>query len=329
MTAKRDLKQPPAPELTEPAEGFGALLRAALPSVPGLGLLPGVRKQPAADFAGLAMRRPGVVIDGEHVQAYRRVCGFETKDAVPPTYPHLLGFGLQLAIMADPRFPEPAIGTVHIANTIRTTRRLTVGEAVEVTVRVDPGRPHPKGRVYDFTTEIRPAGAVETDEPVWVGVSTYLRRGAAGGDSARDDDPAVEKTPDALADAQLAAQLGAQLHLADTPPTGIVWSLPADLGRRYAAVAGDRNPIHLYRASAMALGFPRQIAHGMWSLARCVATLENRLAPATWIAAEFKKPILLPGKVAFGSAPVEDGYRFSLHSLGSGAPHLIGLAENH
>ena len=64
-------------------------------------------------------------------------------------------------------------------------------------------------------------------------------------------------------------------------PTGTVeWRLPGDLGRRYAAVSGDRNPIHLYPLTAKALGFPRQIAHGMWSLARCVAALENRLPDA-------------------------------------------------
>ena len=32
----------------------------------------------------------------------------------------------------------------------------------------------------------------------------------------------------------------------DVPPSGITWRLPGDLGRQYAAVSGDRNPIHLY-----------------------------------------------------------------------------------
>ena len=55
------------------------------------------------------------------------------------------------------------------------------------------------------------------------------------------------------------------------PPGGVEWRLPGDLGRRYAAVSGDRNPIHLYALTAKAFGFPRQIAHGMWSKARCLA----------------------------------------------------------
>ena len=57
----------------------------------------------------------------------------------------------------------------------------------------------------------------------------------------------------------------------DAPARGLIWRLPADLGRRYASVSGDRNPIHLYGVTAKAFGFPRQIAHGMWSKARSIA----------------------------------------------------------
>ena len=48
-------------------------------------------------------------------------------------------------------------------------------------------------------------------------------------------------------------------------------------------MSGDHNPIHLYPLTAKALGFRRQIAHGMWSLARCVAAVENRLPDAVTV----------------------------------------------
>jgi hypothetical protein len=38
----------------------------------------------------------------------------------------------------------------------------------------------------------------------------------------------------------------------------------------------------------------------------------------------FKKPILLPGSVAFGSTRSSDGYAFSLTRPKDGAPHLLG-----
>jgi acyl dehydratase len=112
----------------------------------------------------------------------------------------------------------------------------------------------------------------------------------------------------------------------DVPPSGVTWRLSGDLGRRYAAVSGDCNPIHLYPVTAKALGFRRQIAHGMWSNARCVAALENRLPDAVTVDVVFRKPIFLPGSVAFGARPTDMGYAFTLTDPRSGAPHLQGRA---
>jgi acyl dehydratase len=275
------------------------LLRAALPSVPLVNQLPGVKKAPAAGFTGLTRTRPPVTVERDHVEAFARVCEFPRKDDVPLPYPHLLAFDQQMAIMSDPAFPAPAIGTVHIENSITRHRRIALGESLSVLARVGPPVPHPKGTVYDFVTEVRAVDGPDAGELVWEETSSYLRRGKP--------DPA--------------ASFGTVLPEAE--PSGVVWKLPADLGRRYAAVSGDRNPIHLYPLTAKALGFKRQIAHGMWTMARCVAALENRLPDAVRVDVAFKKPVFLPGSVAFGSAPVDGGYAFSLSSP-SGTPHLAG-----
>jgi acyl dehydratase len=113
-------------------------------------------------------------------------------------------------------------------------------------------------------------------------------------------------------------------------PGRVTWRIGGDVGRRYAAVSGDHNPIHLHPLTAKALGHPRQIAHGMWSLARCVAALENRLPDAVTVEAAFKRPILLPGTVAFGQEPARDrggegeGIAFALTSPRDGSPHVVG-----
>ena len=271
------------------------LLKAALPSVPGLNALPGIRKH-GTELPDLVLTRHDVPIDADHVAAYAEVCGFPHKDTVPLTYPHMLAFPLHTMIMGDRSFPFPAIGTVHLENSITQHRPVTARESLQVTARVANLRPHAKGQVFDFLTTVHVLG-----ELVWEETSTYFRRGP--GDPAA---PAGSSFPDA-------------------PPTGPQWRLPGDLGRKYAAVSGDHNPIHLYPLTAKALGFPRQIAHGMWSKARCVAALENRLPDAVRVDVAFKKPILLPGTVAFGSRPTGEGYAFSLSNPKSGAPHLAGL----
>jgi len=278
------------------------LLKAALPVIPGISMLPGVRKS-GSTLPQLTLTRHDVPIDRDHVAAYSAVCGFALKDTVPLTYPHMLAFPLHMAIMTDGDFPFPAIGTVHLENSITQHRPVAADESLQVTARPEGLRDHPKGKVFDIVTEVHSAG-----ELVWEETSTFLRRGRSEGE-AKDSG----------------------LQLEEVRGSGIEWRLGADLGRRYAAVSGDHNPIHLYAVTAKAFGFPRQIAHGMWSKARCVAMLEPRLPDAVRVDVAFKKPILLPGTVAFGSRQLPGGagrrsqdWAFALTDPKKGAPHLLG-----
>jgi hypothetical protein len=204
-----------------------------------------------------------------------------------------------MALMTAGDFPFPTLGTVHLENTITAHRSIGVGEKLDVSAHVTNLRAHTKGQIYDMISEVRAGG-----ELVWSETSTFLRRGK--GD---DDAPAG-------------------LELEHVKPSGITWKLGSDLGRRYGSVSGDLNPIHLYGVTAKAFGFNRAIAHGMWSKARCVAALENRLPEAVTVEVAFKTPILLPGSVAFGSHPSDDGFAFSLSNPKSGAPHLNGRTHS-
>ncbi|HEY0905202.1 MAG TPA: MaoC/PaaZ C-terminal domain-containing protein [Marmoricola sp.] len=275
------------------------MLKAALPALPGVNLIPGIRKSGGA-LPDLRLTRPGIRLDRDHVAAYAKVCGFAPSETLPLTYPHMLGFPLHMAIMTDGSFPYPAIGTVHLRNAITQHRPIAPSEVLDATAIATNRRPHAKGTAFDLVTTVTTG-----DETVWESTSTYLRLGRG------DTDAAVEGVP-----------------LDVVASTGIKWRLPGDLGRRYAAVSGDHNPIHLYPLTAKAFGFPRQIAHGMWSKARCVAALANRLPGEVTVEVEFKKPILLPGTVAFGSRVVDDGahqgFDFSLTNPRTSAPHLVG-----
>ncbi|MPY64155.1 MaoC family dehydratase, partial [Streptomyces spongiae] len=84
------------------------------------------------------------------------------------------------------------------------------------------------------------------------------------------------------------------------------WHLAGDVGRRYGAASGDRNPIHLHPLTARLFGFPRAIAHGMWTVARCLA--EHGTPGAAFVRAEFRAPVLLPGTVTYAA----EGGRFEL-----------------
>jgi acyl dehydratase len=89
-------------------------------------------------------------------------------------------------------------------------------------------------------------------------------------------------------------------------PAVAEWGLAEAVGRRYAAASGDRNPIHLHPFTARLFGFPRAIAHGMWTVARCLAA--DSKPESCHVRAEFRAPVLLPGAVTYAA---EDG-RFEL-----------------
>ncbi|MFJ6670620.1 MaoC/PaaZ C-terminal domain-containing protein [Actinosynnema sp. NPDC091369] len=232
-----------------------------------------------------------VTVDPGHLARYTKVCGFGVRDELPITYPHVLGFGLQIRLMTGPGFPFPLPGLVHVANRIRQHRPLRADEPLSLHVAPADLRPHERGRQFDMVTTVSVHG-----EEVWVGVSTYLRREGA---ASKESSPRAEP-----------------------PAPSARWRLPGDLGRRYADASGDRNPIHLHPLTAKAFGFPRAIAHGMWSKARCVAAFEGRLPDAYEVDVRFKAPILLPGEVGFSSAPTGTGWRFALWS---NRPHLEGV----
>ncbi len=262
--------------------------RAAVPLVPFASRLPFVAGG-GGEMPAIERVREDVAIDRDKLAGYAEVCGFAPGDDLPATYPHVLAFDLHMELLTDGRFPFAPMGLVHIANRIEQHRPIRVGERLTLRAHPTSAEPHPRGLAFSIVTEAR-AG----DELVWEERSTMLRRGGGEG-GARGT-----KRSDG------------------SSPAGEEWALGGDLGRRYAGVSGDRNPIHLSAPTAKAFGFPRAIAHGMWTKARCVAGLN--VPGAFTVDVEFRRPILLPGRVTFTAGEKA----FSVRDAEDGTPHLEG-----
>jgi len=224
-------------------------------------------------------------VDRDHLAAYDRVCGFRLRDELPATYPHVLAFPLAMDLLTGP-FPFSPLGLVHVTNRIEQLRPVTAGERLDLRVWAADLRPHDRGRQFDVLAEATVDGA-----PVWREASTYLHRESPGS-GARDR--------------------------SEPPAASAVWRVPGDIGRRYAKVSGDANPIHTHDLAAKALGQPGAIAHGMWTKARCLAALEGELPDAYAVDVRFKVPLRIPGTAGFSSG---DG-RFEVWA--GGRPHLEG-----
>jgi acyl dehydratase len=293
-TDTRTLDGPPGAASLYPRAVAGTYALPLLRKVPVVG--PGKVK----GLPDLAFALPDVRLDAGHVADYARVCGFSLRDALPPTYLHVLAFPLQMRLMTDGAFPFGVLGLVHVENRIDVLRPVTTGETVSFRVHAEDLRDHPRGKQFDMVS-VATAG----DERVWEGRSTYLRRESGGGGKRDDKEAKDDKKPAA-------------------PAAEAFWKVPGDIGRRYGAVSGDRNPIHLHNLSAKAFGMPRAIAHGMWLKARALAQLEAELPQALSVEVRFKLPVLLPATVGFSSEAADGGRAFAVHDAKKGLPHLEG-----
>jgi len=243
------------------------------------------------------LHRDGIMVDRRQLAAYDRVCGFQLGDTLPATYPHVLAFPLAMELMASGSFPFAVFGLVHVGNAIEQLRPLDAGEPLDLRVRAERLAEHRRGRTVDIVAD----GYVD-GELAWRDRSTYLHREA----QRNGPDPA------------------AQRNGPDPVPASAEWEVPGDIGRRYAAVSGDRNPIHLHGLAARLFGAKAAIAHGMWTKARCLAALQGQLPAAFSVHVAFKLPVLLPAQVAFASWADGDVRRFALRDARSGEPHVEG-----
>jgi len=248
-------------------------------------------------------------IDQENLDDYRNICGFADDGKVPATYFSVLSQTLQMNMMVKEPFPFAMLGLVHVDNSVTQYRPIGERETVAMSVTFDNLRDHAQGQQFDFVTVVK-----SEDEVIWEGTSTYLSRNKkpSSKDKKSAPRPAVVKLE------------------ANEEGVHSIFEVPEDIGRRYAFVSGDFNLIHLHPLSARAFGFPKAIAHGMWSKAKCLALMGD-LPDAYTIDVSFKLPIFLPAEVELIAEPVaqltnvDDTCEFGLYSSKNNKPHLAGV----
>ncbi|MDM7829709.1 MaoC/PaaZ C-terminal domain-containing protein [Cellulomonas edaphi] len=257
---------------------------------------------PAAG-GGAVLHVGGVRVDATRLTDYQHLVGEPASDVLPAGFVHAITFPVAMALMSSADFPLPPLGMVHLSNHVTQSRGVRVGDELDVRAWARDVRPHRSGTQVDLVAQVRVDGDV-----VWTGVSTYLAKGVTareqpGGATDDEREPFVAPVP-----------------------TGR-WQLAANTGRRYAAVSGDRNPIHLSALAAKAFGFPRAIAHGMYTAARALADVGAARGEAYVWTVEFAKPVLLPSSPSVRVAPDGDGFAYTAWRPGSSGPHLTGRVD--
>lgn len=249
-------------------------------------------------------------IDQSHLKDYRRICGFFDNGYVPITYFSVLSQTLQMNMMVQEPFPFALLGLVHIENSVTQYRPISDEEVVSMAVSFANLKDHARGQQFDFITKVMAADG----DLIWEGSSTYLARSRNKTDEAKklkvvNPKPAISE---------------GGIH--------VKFDVPEDIGRRYAFVSGDFNLIHLHAISARAFGFPKAVAHGMWSQAKCLAQFKE-LPKAYRADVSFKLPIFLPTEVELIGDPIDklhedQSLSFGLYNAKNDKLHLLGSIKS-
>lgn len=234
----------------------------------------------------LAVR--GVTVSRDRDERFRDTVGAAKLDEAFFGHVHALIMPVQMQLMAADDFPLPMMGLVHTSNTYRQLAPIELDGKVDLEVRVDGFRAHRAGTevVLRSTVTDSESGAILAEEE-----SVYLAKGVRLEEA--EGFEAVEEQRKAIKEGRETVRREAF----KVPVPTAQWSLSGSTGRKWAAVSGDWNPIHITNLTAKALGMPGAIAHGMYTASRALA--ESNLIPGApyEFSIEFGAPVVLPGKV--------------------------------
>ena len=237
----------------------------------------------------------GVQIDLDHLRSYQKLLGFDQVKKLPPTYLSMLGFPLMLRLMTHADFPMKAMGQVHLSNEISVFQDFPIDQPITLSAGITKSLITAKG--VEWTVGMT---ATIDGELVWSSESTMLHRCKTG--LRRQGVPLVVRAGESQ-----------------------TWAVDGGMGRRYASVSGDYNPIHLSAISAKLFGFKKAIVHGMWSKARCLAVLKDQLPESGYrVRANFHRPLFLPSNVLFYSERIADKTSFSIFNQTGEQAHMDG-----
>ncbi|MBF0240256.1 MAG: hypothetical protein HQM12_21335 [SAR324 cluster bacterium] len=210
-------------------------------------------------------------IQQKQLRAFEKVCGypFQNKEGLPVSFIQILAGNLFPDIFHHESFPLRPTGLIHIKQTIRMLRTISRWETLKIVCTTEGHRNVRKGVEFDIHATIF-CGS----EQVWSSTTTFLSRSDYQTNPLRVVNPVIQ---------------------------GVLkqrtWDVPENSGRRFAALSGDFNLIHLHSRVSRFFGFENPIAHGVWSISRCLGdSLELLPEPPLQLDIRFKKPLFLPGK---------------------------------
>jgi len=247
--------------------------------------------------------------DRQHIEKFREVCVLPVPEddmEIPMLYPHAFLGPLHLKLMTHDAFPLPILGSVHLRNHITQHFPLRADKPFDVQLVLKGGRRRPQGWEIDLSTLIRVDGKC-----AWESLTTILVR------------VRTKESSEVDAESPLAKAVGRIVGAAQRAGS---FPIPSHVGRSYGWLTKDLNPIHTSPLAAKLFGFERDLAHGMWGVARALPLLSHGIDMNTPVRLDcaFKGPMYMGS----GVSVVRSGSAFEMYSGDNPKPSVIGRITN-
>lgn len=248
--------------------------------------------------AGFSIDR--VQTDPKQYAAFCKMFGY-SGEKVPSTYWHIRLFSIRALLGAHPQAPFPMPGMVHLTDEIQQMDVIHPNDNLRMECKFGQLLHHDKGTAFETLTTL-----YKGSRPVWRENAVNLYFGKKGLGQKDVFNPSIE-VPE--------------------PKDPQNWELGTMLGIEYAQISGDYNPIHLHTLTAKAMGFPRHLIHGWYSVNRTLARRQERITQPHELFVAFKKPLFIPGKVTSNIHDGEKSITFEVVDTKEGFPHLKGYLK--
>jgi hypothetical protein len=222
------------------------------------------------------------------------------------SYLYLLAQRAQLAAMLDTDFIYSIPGLIHTGNELKMDAKPVLNKNIEQRVGIKiEGKEQGRLRRIFFEVEM-----VQDGCQIAHNRSTYVLNNI----NKLSTKKIIIKTPKSeLANAVMSE----------------AWPLAENIGRQYAKLSGDFNPIHLHSIVSRWYGFPRPIVQGMYLVARAEASIVRQMQrPLHTISVKFRSPVSLPSRPCFHLIPeIADRGKFYVTSARDFSFHIDGRYE--
>jgi acyl dehydratase len=191
-------------------------------------------------------------IDQQTLKKYRQLFDLESS-GLPILFPHVLLGTHHLYLLGHPDFPLSLLGAVHTQNRIVQHTPMAANIAFQIELSLGQLRQGQGQLEFDLHTR-----AYQNNQLVWEELSVFKQR--AKKISGNDPSPL---SIESLKDYDEVAR----------------WKIDNQLGKSYAKICRDFNPIHVSSLLARIFGMPKAVAHGMAVLAQACRYGESRVRP--------------------------------------------------